>query len=84
MSTIEKLKTRLAQGTRLTCAEVRILLRFLGYSLAQQRGSHEQWVRKGRTFALAAHGKDAPHYILDDLRNLMEADHGQSKTEDQD
>ena len=77
MGGTEKLKTKLLRGSRLSCPEVRTLLKALGYKLARQRGSHEQWVRQGRTFTLAAHGKDAPHYIMDALRALIEAGHAQ-------
>jgi len=70
MSRLEKIK--LLRGSRLTCQEVRVLLADLGYELVRQRGSHEQWVKDGRTFTLAAHGKDATHYILDALRKLSE------------
>ncbi len=79
MGGTEKLKSKLLRGSRLTCQEVRALLTALGYELARQRGSHEQWVRAGRAFTLAAHGKDAPHYILDALRRLIEEDDAQSK-----
>lgn len=72
MTASEKLKEKLRRGSRLSCQEVRKLLREIGYELARQRGSHEQWVRDGRTFTLACHGKDAPHYILDALRKLLE------------
>ena len=77
MGSVEKLKIKLLRGSRLSCQEVRALLKALDYELARQKGSHEQWVRQGRTFTLAAHGKDAPHYILDALRALIEADHAQ-------
>ena len=72
MTATEKLKEKLRRGGRLSCQEVRKLLRELGFALARQKGSHEQWIRAGRTFTLACHGKDAPHYILDALRRLLE------------
>jgi predicted RNA binding protein YcfA (HicA-like mRNA interferase family) len=72
MTASEKLKEKLRRGGRLSCQGVRKLLRDLGYELARQKGSHEQWVRQGRTFTLASHGKDAPHYVLDALQKLME------------
>jgi len=72
MGSPDKLKRKLQQGSRLSCAEVRSLLRHLGYELARQKGSHEQWVRGGRTFTLGCHGKEAPFYILDALRKLLE------------
>ncbi|GEM_PF-6727316 len=34
--------------------------------------SHEQWVKEGRTFTLAAHSKEAPFYISDALKKLLE------------
>ena len=68
----DKLKEKLLRGSRLTCQEVRKLLRELGFELARQKGSHEQWVKQGRSFTLASHGKEAPHYILDALSKLME------------
>jgi predicted RNA binding protein YcfA (HicA-like mRNA interferase family) len=72
MAAAEKLKEKLLRGSRLSCQEVRKILQDLGYSLARQKGSHEQGVAHGRTFTLACHGKDAPHYILDALRKLLE------------
>jgi len=59
-------------GSRLNARELRRLLRQLGYTLARQRGSHEQWVKSGRTFTIATHGKDVPWYLLDSLRKLIE------------
>ena len=79
MGKIDKLKTKLQRGSRLSCQEVRALLGDVGYELVRQKGSHEQWVRQGKTFTLAAHGKDAPHYILDALRKLIEDNDGKGK-----
>ena len=72
MATLKKLKAKLLRGSRLSCQEVRSLLKELGYEHARQKGSHEQWVKEGRTFTLAAHTKEAPFYLLDALRKLME------------
>jgi len=72
MANAKKLKGKLRQGSRLSCQEVRILLKDLGYVLARQKGSHEQWVKEGRTFTLAAHSKEAPFYLMDALIRLME------------
>ncbi len=72
----EKLIEKLKQGSRLSCQEVRRLLEHLGYLMKRQKGSHEQWVKTGRTFTLACHGKEAPHYILDSLRKLVEEFNG--------
>lgn len=72
MAPVRKLKTKLQQGARLSCQEVRSLLKALGYALERQKGSHEQWVKEGRTFTLAAHEKEAPFYILDALKSLLE------------
>ena len=69
---MKKLKSKLLRGSRLSCQEVRLLLKGLGYQMARQKGSHEQWVKEGRTFTLAVHGKDVPFYILDALRELVE------------
>jgi predicted RNA binding protein YcfA (HicA-like mRNA interferase family) len=76
MATIEKLKKRLLGGSRLNLSEVRRLLGHLGYELARHKGSHEQWVKEGRTFTLPCHPGDVPHYILDALQNLMERSDG--------
>lgn len=76
MSSVDKLKRKLNQGSRLSCNEVRALLKQLGYVLVRQKGSHEQWVKVGRTFTLACHGKDAPFYALDALRALLEETDG--------
>ena len=77
MVAVSKLRLKLMRGSRLTASEVRKLLRLLGYELARQKGSHEQWVRESRTFTLACHGKDVPQYILDALRSLLEERDGQ-------
>jgi len=76
MGSIKKLEQKLLRGSRLDYKEIRRMLKHLGYELVRQKGSHEQWVKHGRTFTLAAHGKDAPHYILDTLRKLFEENHG--------
>ena len=72
MAKIDKLKVKLKKGSRLSFSEVRTLLKDLGYQLKRQRGSHEQWVKGGKTFTLPFHGKDVPHYILDSLNRLLE------------
>ena len=74
MTTLKKLEAKLLRGSRLSCQEVRTLLKKLGYELARQKGSHEQWVKEGRSFTLASHEKEAPFYILDALQKLMEDD----------
>jgi predicted RNA binding protein YcfA (HicA-like mRNA interferase family) len=71
VTAFKKLKEKLNQGSKLSYQDVRKVLKGLGYDLARQKGSHEQWVRGGRTFTLACHGKDAPHYILDELIKLI-------------
>ena len=70
---------KLMSGSRLNARELRSLLRQLGYRLARQRGSHEQWVKSGRTFTIATHGKDVPWYLIDSLRKLIE---GHDESED--
>ena len=72
MVSTDKLKTKLLKGSKLSMPEVRRVLSNLGFDLKRQRGSHEQWVKAGRTFTLPCHGKDAPHYILDALKKLLE------------
>jgi predicted RNA binding protein YcfA (HicA-like mRNA interferase family) len=69
----KKLKSKLQQGTRLKASEVRALLTNSGYTLARQKGSHEQWTSGGSTFTLACHGKEVPHYILDALKKITGA-----------
>jgi len=44
--------------------------------MKRQKGSHEQWVKAGRTFTLACNDKEAPHYILDALKKLVEESNG--------
>ena len=72
MSNLKKLIAKLKQGSRLNAQEVRTILGYLGYSLKRQKGSHEQWVNKGKTFTLACHGKETPFYILDALKKIIE------------
>jgi predicted RNA binding protein YcfA (HicA-like mRNA interferase family) len=71
MTARDKLKSKLRQGARLSTQEVRALLKDGGYTLARQKGSHEQWVNHGATFTLACHGKEVPHYILDALKKII-------------
>ena len=66
---------KLTARGRLNAQEVRQVLRQLGYRLARRRGSHEQWVKSGRTFTVACHGKDVPWYLLDALRNIAGENH---------
>ncbi len=63
---------KLASGARLDARQLRSVLRQLGYQMARRRGSHEQWVRSGRTFTVACHGKEVPWYLLDALRKIAE------------
>lgn len=73
---ITKLIERLDSGSRLTYSEVRQILTSQRFVLRRQKGSHEQWVKDGRTFTLACHSKDVPNYILKALRQLLrEQDH---------
>ena len=72
MTAIAKLRERLKDGSSLSSVEIRKILESLGYRLVRQKGSHEQWVKDGQTFTLACHGKEAPHYIRDALRKLVE------------
>lgn len=51
----------------------------LGFTLKRQKGSHEQWVREGRSFTLASHDKDAPFYILDELIKVAEEIENETK-----
>ena len=67
----EKLRGKLLQGTRLTYRDVRAVLKYLGYKLARQKGSHEQWVKAGKTFTLACHSKEVPFYILDTIKKMV-------------
>jgi predicted RNA binding protein YcfA (HicA-like mRNA interferase family) len=71
MTSSGKLRTKLQQGSKLSCQEVRRLLKDLGYRLARQKGSHEQWVYRGSTFTLACHGKDCPQYLLEEIKKLI-------------
>lgn len=72
MAAYDKLIQKLFRGTRLSYQEVRKILKNLGYRLARQKGSHEQWVKEGRTFTLASHSKEVPFYILDALKKVIE------------
>ncbi|HLB59383.1 MAG TPA: type II toxin-antitoxin system HicA family toxin [Bdellovibrionota bacterium] len=72
MATYDKLIRKLFQGTRLRYQEVKKILKHLGYRLARQKGSHEQWVKEGRTFTLVSSSKESPFYILDALKKVIE------------
>lgn len=76
VTAIKKLKEKLRRGSKLSCQEVRRILGEMGYSLARQKGSHEQWIKQGRTFTLACHKKEAPYYILDALKKILEESDG--------
>ena len=72
MTVREKLFNKLKLGGRLCCSECRKVLQELGFELKRQKGSHEQWVKGGKCFTLACHGKDAAFYIADMLKELIE------------
>ena len=79
MVNVTKLRARLLAGSRLTFAEVGRVLLDLGFIMKRQKGSHQQWVAKGKTFTLSLHGKEVPFYILDDLKKIVEEQHGEEK-----
>lgn len=83
MNASDKLKRRLLQGSRLSCQEVRKILEDLGYLIKRQKGSLEQWVKAGRTFTLACHGNDAPHYVLNAIKELLEKPDVKSEEKDE-
>ena len=72
MSKTEKLLAKLKNGT-ISATELRTLLGHLGWILARQKGSHEQWLKNGKVMTLATHSKDLkPYQIKQALKALEE------------
>lgn len=68
----KKLIKQLKGGSKLSCDELRKILRYVGYALDRQSGSHEQWVRNGTAFTVACHGKDTKDYQRKNLLEVVE------------
>ncbi len=71
MSKADKLLEKLRNGT-ISAREVRTLLGQLGWSLARQKGSHEQWLKNGKVLTLATHSKEVKPYQLKQIAKALE------------
>lgn len=71
MSKADKLLAKLRNGT-ISAQEVRTLLGQLGWVLARQKGSHEQWLKNGRVLTLATHSKELKPYQIKQVLKAME------------
>jgi len=71
MGNTEKLLVKLANRT-ISAQEARTLLNRLGWTLARQKGSHEQWLKNGRVITLATHSKDLKPYQIKQISKALE------------
>ena len=71
MSKTEKLLSKLENGT-ISAQEIRTLLGQLGWTLARQKGSHEQWLKNGKVITLATHSKDLKPYQMKQVSKALE------------
>jgi len=71
MSKTEKLLTKLKNGS-ISAKELRTLLGQLGWALARQKGSHEQWLKNGKLITLATHSKDLKPYQMKQVLKALE------------
>jgi predicted RNA binding protein YcfA (HicA-like mRNA interferase family) len=71
MSKTEKLLAKLNNGT-ITVQELRTLLGQLGWILARQKGSHEQWLKNGKVITLATHSKNLKPYQIKQVLKALE------------
>ena len=70
-SKTEKLLAKLKNGT-ISAQELRTLLGQLGWILARQKGSHEQWLKNGKVVTLATHSKDLKPYQIKQVSKALE------------
>ena len=79
MGKTEKLIAKLQNGT-IKADELRVLLKRLGYSLANTKGSHEQWVNLDASyprshFTLATHSQELkPYQVKEAQKKLLAKD----------
>ncbi len=71
MSKTDKLLEKLKNGT-ISAQELRTLLGKLGWILARQKGSHEQWLKNGKVITLATHSKDLKPYQIKQVSKALE------------
>lgn len=71
VSKTEKLLAKLKNGT-ISAQEIRTLLGHLGWVLARQKGSHEQWLKNGKVITLATHSKDLKPYQIKQVSKALE------------
>jgi predicted RNA binding protein YcfA (HicA-like mRNA interferase family) len=70
MSKLTKLKEKLNNGT-ISAAEMRTLLKKLGWELRNQVGSHEHWVLGEKRITIATHCKDLPKYQIKQIQEAL-------------
>ncbi len=71
MSKADKLLAKLKNGS-ISAQEMRNLLGQLGWVLARQKGSHEQWLKNGKVITLATHSKDLKPYQIKQVLKAVE------------
>ena len=71
MSKTEKLLVKL-KTEAISAQEIRTLLAHLGWSLARQKGSHEQWLKNGKVITLATHSKELKPYQIKQVSKALE------------
>ena len=71
MSKADKLLTKLRNGS-ISAKELRTLLGQLGWILARQKGSHEQWLKNDKLITLATHSKEVKPYQMKQVLKALE------------
>ena len=71
VSKAEKLLAKL-KNESIAAHELRTLLGQLGWILARQKGSHEQWLKNGKVITLATHSKDLKPYQIKQVLKALE------------
>lgn len=71
MSKADKLLAKLKNGS-ISAQEMKTLLGQLGWVLARQKGSHEQWLKNGKVITLATHSKDLKPYQIKQVLKVVE------------
>ncbi len=71
MSKTDKLLAKLKNET-ISAHGLRTLLGHLGWTLARQKGSHEQWLKNGKVITLATHSKELKPYQIKQVLKALE------------
>ena len=71
MSKADKFLKKLQNGT-ISAKELETLLKQLGWSISNQKGSHVSWKYKDKRVTVATHGKEVPAYQIKQIKKALE------------